>query len=104
MNTVVQFFMIFFWTAPVGVASAMVSFEKMEKKLPFLKNCKNLVYFYQFCMLWCDKQLCAYDYMYMEMLFYRVNICCSTRKHFGVSEDEGQKIFTPKICVIMITI
>ncbi len=42
MNTVVQFFLIFFWTIPVGVASAMVSFEKLEEKLPFLKNCKKI--------------------------------------------------------------
>lgn len=42
MNTVVQFFMIFFWTVPVGVASAMVSFEKLEKTLPFLKSLEKL--------------------------------------------------------------
>ena len=42
MNTVVQFFMIFFWALPVGIASAMVSFENMEKKLPFLKECKKI--------------------------------------------------------------
>ena len=42
MNTIVQFFLIFFWTIPVGVASAMVSFEKLEKELPFLKNLEKL--------------------------------------------------------------
>ena len=48
MNTVVQFFLIFFWAIPVGVASAMVSFEKLEKELPFLKNCKKIRLLYQF--------------------------------------------------------
>lgn len=85
MDTAVQFLLIFFWAVPVGVASAMVSFETLEKEVPFLKNCENVTYvdFFHKCLtsllLHCTKLFYSgktWSSFYRIYLWFFINCCC----------------------------